>query len=255
MEQNNKENIIYQDERKIVYKEGKKVIKTFNDTYDISQILNEALNQAKIVEAGINAPAVYEVKKINDRNGIVMDFIDGENVEELINKNKNDEEKYIDLFAKAYHEMTQNKNLSLNNSYGRIKNKIFSSELPMNLKYGLFYKLREMEFARDVIHGDYTFSNVIVSNDGKIFILDWSHVAYGAKEFDIAITYALFELQGRKDLGDMYLKKLKAFEDVDESQVIKVLILAYIYIVDRYDEATRKNIYGKINEIIKNEEA
>lgn len=46
------------------------------------------------------------------------------------------------------------------------------------------------------------------------FILDGSHVVYGAKEFDIAITYALFELQGRKDLGDMYLKKLKEMENV-----------------------------------------
>ena len=98
-----------------------------------------------------------------------MDFIEGKDLEELISKNKNDEAKYIDLFAKAYHEMMQNKNLSLNNSYGRIKNKIFTSELPMNVKYGLFYKLREMEFARDVIHGDYTFSNIIVAKDGKIY--------------------------------------------------------------------------------------
>ena len=250
-----KENIIYQDERKIIFREGDRAIKTFNDTYDISQVLNEALNQAKIVEAGINTPAVYEVKRVNNRNGIVMDFIDGENLEDLISKNKKDETKYIDLFAKSYHEMTQNKSLSLNNSYGRIKNKIFNSELPMNVKYGLFYKLREMEFARDVIHGDYTFSNVIVSKDGKIYILDWSHVAYGAKEFDIAITYALFELQGRKDLAELYLSKLKVMDNVDESQVTKVLILAYIYIVDRYDEATQKNIYSKINEIIKSEEA
>jgi hypothetical protein len=37
--------------------------------------------------------------------------------------------------------------------------------------------------------------------------------------------------------------------------VFKVLILAYVYIVDRYDEAVRKNIYKKIYEIIKSEEA
>lgn len=250
-----KEKIIYQNERKIVYVDGDKAIKTFNSSYEISQVLNEALNQSKVAEAGINAPKVYEVKEYNDRHGIVMDFIDGDNLEDLVKNNSKDEKKYIDLFAKTYHDMIQNQSVNLNNSYGRIKNKIFSSELPANIKYGLFYKLREMEFARDVIHGDFAFSNIIVSKGQKAYILDWSHVAYGAKQFDIAITYALFELQGRKDLGELYLDKMKELDGVDREQVFKVLILAYVYIVDRYDEAVRKNIYEKIYEIIKREEA
>jgi hypothetical protein len=80
-------------------------------------------------------------------------------------------------------------------------------------------------------------------------------VAYGAKQFDIAITYALFELQDRKDLGELYLSKMKDLDGIDREQVLKVLILAYIYIVDRYDEPTRKNIYNRIYEILKSEEA
>jgi len=47
MEQKMKENIIYQNERKVVYRDGERVVKAFNATYDISQALNEALNQAK----------------------------------------------------------------------------------------------------------------------------------------------------------------------------------------------------------------
>lgn len=47
MEQKMKENIIYQNERKVVYRDGERVVKAFNATYDISQVLNEALNQAK----------------------------------------------------------------------------------------------------------------------------------------------------------------------------------------------------------------
>ena len=248
-------NVIYESKRKIVYRDGDKAIKTYNETYAISQVLNEALNQAKVSEEGISAPKVYEVKRYNGRYGIVMDYIEGDNLEDIVSKNANDAEKYIDIFAKTYHGLIQNKNLNLNNSYGRIRNKIFASELPTNIKYGLFYKLREMEFSRDIIHGDYTFSNVIIAKDGKPVIFDWGHVAYGARKFDIAITYALFELQGRKDLGDLYLNKMNELEDVDREQVLKVLILAYIYIVDRYDEDDRKNIYNRVYEIIKSEEA
>ena len=70
--------------------------------------------------------------------------------------------------------MIQNKTLNLDSSYGRIKNKIFPSELPANIKKGLFYKLSEIQFSKDVIHGDYTFSNVILSKNGKAFILYWA---------------------------------------------------------------------------------
>ena len=248
-------NIIYESKRKIVYRDGDKAIKTYNDTYALSQILNEALNQAKVSEEGISVPKVYEVTKYNGRNGIVMDYIEGDNLETIVSNNANDDGKYIDLFANTYHNLIQNKNLNLNNSYGRIKNKIFASELPTNIKYGLFYKLREMEFSRDIIHGDYAFSNLVITKDGKPVIFDWGHVAYGDKKFDIAITYALFELKGRKDLGELYLNKMKELDGVDREQVLKVLILAYIYIVDRYDEVERKSIYDRIFEIIKNEEA
>lgn len=248
-------NIIYESKRKIIYRDGDKAIKTYNDTYAISQILNEALNQAKVSEEGISVPKVYEVREYNGRKGIVMDYIEGDNLETIVSKNANDAEKYINLFANTYHELVQNKNLNLNNSYGRIKNKIFASELPTNIKYGLFYKLREMEFSRDIIHGDYAFSNVVITKDGKPVILDWGHVAFGDKKLDIAITYALFELEGRKKLGELYLDKMKELDGVDRGQVLKVLILAYIYIVDRYEEAIRKNIYNRIYEIIKDEEA
>ena len=248
-------NIIYESKRKIVYRDGDKAIKTYNETYALSQVLNEALNQAKVSEEGISVPKVYEVKRYNGRYGIVMDYIDGDNLETIVSKNANGAEKYIDIFANTYHNLVQNNNLNLNNSYGRIKNKIFASELPANIKYGLFYKLREMEFSRDIIHGDYSFSNLVITKEGKPVIFDWGHVAYGAKQFDIAITYALFELQDRKDLGELYLSKMKDLDGIDREQVLKVLILAYIYIVDRYDEPTRKNIYNRIYEILKSEEA
>lgn len=247
--------VIYEKGHKIIYHDGDKVIKTYDNSYDTSLVLNEALNQSKVYEAGINAPKVYEVKKVNDRLGIVMDYVGGNNLEALIKNDEKNIDKYINIFADTYHKLVSNKSLNLNNSYGRIKNKIFATELPANIKYGLFYKLRDMEFSRDVIHGDYSLSNVFVMKDGSPMILDWGHVAFGDKKFDMAITYALFELENRHDLGELYLSKMREIEGVDKEQILKVLILAYVYIVDRYDEITRKNIYDKIYEIIKTEEA
>jgi tRNA A-37 threonylcarbamoyl transferase component Bud32 len=249
------EKIIAQNEKKIVYKVDDKAIKTYGEMYDVAQILNEALNQARMAEAKIKVPTVYEVKRYNDRLGIVMDYIEGKLLSELIKEDASNADKYIEVFAKTQNEIFASKSENLNNSYGRIKKKIFDTELPMNIKYGLFYKLREIEFARDVIHGDYNLSNVIISKDGTPYIFDWSHVAFGDKKFDIAISYTLFEIEGEHDLAEKYLEKICALDRIDKTQIFKMMVLACVYIVDRYNEEKKKLIYNKIYETIKSEEA
>ena len=249
------EKIIAKNENKIIYQIDNKIIKTYCKPYDVTQVLNEALNQAKIAESGIHAPKVYEVKNFNDTLGIVMDYIKGETLDKLLNDDKSNSDKYLDIFTRTQHEIFLKKSEFLNNSYGRIKKKIFASELPMNIKYGLFYRLREMEFAKDIIHGDYTLSNVIISEDGTPYILDWGHVSFGDKKLDIAISYILFIIDGQNSLAEKYLDLICSLENISKEKIMKAMILAYIYIVDRYDESKRKNIYDKVYELIKLEEA
>ena len=68
-------------------------IKIYNDSYVTSQFLNEALNQSKFSEAGINEPIVYTIKKYNDRYGIFMDYIKGDNLVEFLDKKEKNVEK------------------------------------------------------------------------------------------------------------------------------------------------------------------
>ena len=87
------EKIIYQSKRKIVFRENDMTIKIYNDSYATSQVLNEAFNQSKVSETGINAPLVYAFKKYNDRYGIFIDYIEGDNLKEFLAKKENDVEK------------------------------------------------------------------------------------------------------------------------------------------------------------------
>ena len=61
------------------YGEGK-VIKLFDDGRDMESANHEARVTAVARESGIPAPKVYEVVTVNDRVGIVMERIDGENM-------------------------------------------------------------------------------------------------------------------------------------------------------------------------------
>ena len=49
---------------KTVYRDGDKVIKVFDEHYSKADILNEAVNQARVEETGLNIPKLLEVTKV-----------------------------------------------------------------------------------------------------------------------------------------------------------------------------------------------
>ena len=54
-------------------------------------------------------------------------------------------------------------------------------------------------------HGDFNPSNIIISDDGKAYIIDWSHATQGNASADAARTYLLFWLAGDIVNADKYL--------------------------------------------------
>ena len=62
---------------KTVYRDGDKVIKVFDSEYSKADILNEALNQARIEETGLNIPKVLEVTMIDGKWAIITEYIEG----------------------------------------------------------------------------------------------------------------------------------------------------------------------------------
>ena len=62
---------------KTIYRDGDKCIKVFSTEYSKSDVLNEALNQARIEETGLNIPRILEVTMIDGKWAIVSEFIKG----------------------------------------------------------------------------------------------------------------------------------------------------------------------------------
>ena len=52
---------------KTVYRDGDKVIKVFNENYSKANVLNEALNQARVEETSLNVPKLLEVTKVDGK--------------------------------------------------------------------------------------------------------------------------------------------------------------------------------------------
>jgi len=69
---------------KTVYRDGDKAIKVFSSNYSKANVLNEALNQARVEETGLNIPKLLEVTKIDGKWAIVTEFIEGKTLEQLM---------------------------------------------------------------------------------------------------------------------------------------------------------------------------
>ena len=68
---------------KTIYRDGDRVIKVFNKEYSKADVLNEALNQARIEETGLNIPKILEVTMIDGKWAIVSELIKGKTLAQL----------------------------------------------------------------------------------------------------------------------------------------------------------------------------
>ncbi len=59
--------------------------------------MNEANKQKYAYSCGLPVPNVFEVKKIHDRQAIIMEYVKGENIGDLLLNNLNEAERYIGL--------------------------------------------------------------------------------------------------------------------------------------------------------------
>ena len=190
---------------KTVYRDGDLAIKVFNEDYSKADVLNEALNQARVEETGLNVPKVVEVTKLDGKWAIVTQFIPGKTLDTLMKEHPEKKDEYLNLFVDLQLRVHQQKAPLLNKLKDKMNRKIAETTLDATTRYELHTRLEGMPKHNKVCHGDFNPSNIIITEDGTAYILDWSHATQGNARADVARTYLLFRLQGDEALADQYL--------------------------------------------------
>lgn len=199
-------NIIATRPDKTVYRDGSLAIKVFNENYNTADVLNEALNTARIEETGLNIPRIREVTKVDGKWAIITDFIEGETLATLMEKNPDKLDEYLDIFVDLQLEI-QNKSCPLlTKIHDKMNRKISETGLDATTRYELHTRLNGMKKHTKVCHGDYNPSNVIITPDGTPYVLDWSHATQGNASEDVARTYLLFKLARKDELAEKYIR-------------------------------------------------
>ncbi len=208
---------------KTVYKDGDRAIKVFDEDYKKSDVLNEALNQARVEETGLPIPKLLEVGVVDGKWAIVSEFIKGKTLGRLMEENPDKLDEYLDLFVDIQLQIHSQKAPLLNKLKDKMNRKISETDLDATTRYELHTRLEGMPKHNKVCHGDFRPSNVIIGEDGTNYIIDWSHATQGNASADAARTYLCFCLKGETETAEKYLDLFCAKSDTAKQYVQKWL--------------------------------
>ncbi len=219
----NLDNEIAKRATKTVYKDNGKTIKLFIENYSKADILNEALNHARVEEAtDLNIPKLEEVTTINGRWALVAEHIEGKSLEELMNEHPEKMDEYLKLFVDIQLEVLSKQVPLLNRIKDKFKRKLTNTDLiDENTKYELLQRLEGMKDHTKLCHGDFNPSNIIITPEGKHYIIDWAHATRGNASADSARTFLLFSMNGKAEIAEKYLNLFSEKSGIEKSKIQK----------------------------------
>ena len=214
------DNVLATRPHKVIYRDGDKVWKVFDANYPKTDVLNEALNQARVEETGLPIPRVHGVT-VNEEGkwAIISDYIEGETLAEKMEKDPENVGKYMKEFVEIQLEIHDKTAPLLNKMKDKMSVRINSLKaVNATTRYELSTRLESMPKHKKVLHGDYNPTNVVIDKDGRYYILDWSHATQGNASADAATTYLLLTLQDPK-LAEMYMNLFCDMSDTAKQYV------------------------------------
>ena len=198
--------ILLERPNKVIYRDGDYAVKQFSPDYSTSDVLNEALNQARVEETGLPIPKLIEVRKNDDKWEIVMDYIPGKTMKQLLEEDPSREdellERFVDIQLSIHATVAP---ATLNKLKDKMQRKISESKLDATTRYELHTRLESMPKHKKVCHGDLGLGDVIITPDDKYYIIDWAHATQGNASADAARTFLKFSLTYGEARANKYL--------------------------------------------------
>lgn len=187
-----------------IYKYNNQVVKVFDNSYSKSNVLYEALINARIEETGLSVPKVIEVSKINDKWALSMESIKGKTLYEYMKEDQGNTEDYINILVDLQLKIHSKSVPLLNKLKDKLIDKIESLECIDEMsKYELLTQLGGMPKHTKLCHGNFNPHNIIIEKDNT-YILDWIDASQGNASADVANSYLYFSLN-MPEAAEMYM--------------------------------------------------
>lgn len=243
----NLDKIIAVRNNKTVYRDGDLCLKVFHHGFSKADILNEALNQARVEETGLLIPKIKEVTTVDGKWAIVSEYIEGKTLSQLMAEQREKYDEYLDLFVETQKKMHTMTCPLLPKLKDKMRRKIAETDLSATVRYDLYTRLESMPKHDKLCHGDFNPSNVMLDKDGQSYILDWSHATIGNASADAARTYLLFWLCGDISGAKKYLSLFCEKTDTAMQYVQKWMPIVAASQTVKGNEAQREFLHSWID--------
>ena len=143
---------------------------------------------------GINIPSIQAVSVEEDACwSITRDYIEGKTLKELMAENPDKRDEYLNQMVELQLMIHSKTCPLLNKLKDKMARQISEMEEldPVN-RYDLLTRLDSTPKHAKLCHGDFQPDNIIVKEDGTMYVVDWVHAAQGNASADVARTYLLF---------------------------------------------------------------
>lgn len=213
--------LISKNATKSVYRDGDKAIKVFCKGFPKAEVLNEALVSARIEAiGGINIPATLSVEV--DEDGcwaITKEFISGKTLKQLMEENPGKMDEYLEQMVDLQLSIHSKTCPLLHKLRDKMARQISSiNGLSAVSRRDFLTRLEGMPKHVKLCHGDFQPDNIIVADDGTMYVLDWVHATQGNGSADAARTYLLFCLKDEA-IANKYLDLFCHKTDTDKRYV------------------------------------
>ncbi len=188
-----------------IYLYENKIIKIFKDHLPATEPEYEARKQRVAYGSGLRVPNIIDVRKTNGKQAIIMEYVEGNTLGELLIKNMNQVESFLERSVDIHMEIHNVRVEALELMNVKLQRQIESVKgLDEQIKGALIKKLASMNVENRLCHGDFHLYNLIKSGD-DITIIDWVDASAGDPRADVCRTYLLYT-QVSNDIAELYLK-------------------------------------------------
>ncbi len=244
--------------------EKDKVLKLFISGYPYDSVKREYETSRILHEKGLPVPQAFEITEMNDRHGIVFEYVSGPSMLDMISGKPWRSSHLAREMAVLQYDVCKAYCESLPS---------FKSILAENIsKVGIFCDSEKTELLKTVseipdshhlCHGDFHPGNIIYSRD-KFYIIDWMNACKGIPELDAARTGLLLRTGGvpsdcgilkkllirliRNNFYRRYIKEFTRISGIDYATVEKYTIpMAAARMNENSPESENAVLFGIVN--------
>lgn len=181
------------------------IIKIFHDNIPESSVLNEYQCSKTVEELGLRVPKIIKKDIINGKHSIIMEYITGVSLMEVLFKPNTDNTQLMKTFTLNQYMIHRTPHINSNKNYPLCQGKYilernieWSIDLDDKIKKKVLKLLHSLPEGNSLCHNDYHPGNVI-QNEKGLYTIDWCDAFIGNPLADIARTSLMFDSKSLPD--------------------------------------------------------